>query len=97
MSAKETEVKELESKLNYIALMLEKAKLGDYVAMMSKPTKAMLFNNFVAGLARGFGYAVGFTFLGALAIYFLRQTVLLNVPVIGNFIAEIVKIVQDHL
>ncbi|HQI17506.1 MAG TPA: hypothetical protein PLL37_11160 [Bacillota bacterium] len=27
----------------------------------------------------------------------LRQSVLLNLPFIGGFIAEIVKIVQDHL
>lgn len=96
MDINETEVKELESRVDKIALMLEKAKLGDYVAMMSKP-KAMLFNNFIAGLARGFGSAIGFTLLGAVVLYFLRQAVLLNIPIIGNFIAEIVKIVQDHL
>lgn len=96
MDIKETDVKDLESRVNKIALMLEKAKLGDYVAMMSKP-RAMLLNNFIAGLARGFGMAVGFTLLGAIAIYFLRQAVFLNIPIIGNFIAEIVKIVQDRL
>lgn len=96
MDINETEVKDLESRVNKIALMLEKAKLGDYVVMMSRP-KAMIFNNFIAGLARGFGMAIGFTLLGALVIYFLRQAVLLNIPIIGNFIAEIVKIVQDRL
>lgn len=96
MDINETEVKDLESRVNKIALMLEKAKLGDYVVMMSRP-KAMIFNNFIAGLARGFGMAIGFTILGALVIYFLRQAVLLNIPIIGNFIAEIVKIVQDKL
>ncbi len=54
MNKKETEVKELENRLDKIALMLEKAKLGDYVSMMSKP-KSMIFGNFIAGLARGFG------------------------------------------
>jgi len=85
-----------EDKIEQIALALEKAKLGEYVEMMSKPGK-MLLNNFIAGLARGFGMAIGFTILGALALYFMRALVMLNLPFIGGFIAEIVKIVQDHL
>ncbi|MDF2533267.1 MAG: hypothetical protein K0R80_2166 [Clostridia bacterium] len=96
MDINKAEVKELESRVEKISLMLEKAKIGDYVTMMSKP-KTMLFNNFIAGLARGFGMAIGFTILGAVVIYFLRQSVFLNIPILGNFIAEIVKIVQDNL
>ncbi len=96
MDIDNTDVKELESRVEKIALMLEKAKLGEYVSIMSKP-KSLLYYNFVGGLARGFGTAVGFTILGAVVIYLLRQSVLLNLPFIGGFIAEIVKIVQDHL
>lgn len=96
MDRDKTEVKELEGRVEQIALMLEKAKIGEYVAFMTKP-KVMLLNNFIAGLARGFGMAIGFTLLGALVLYLLRQAVLLNIPIIGNFIAEIVKIVQDNL
>jgi hypothetical protein len=96
MAIDDTEVKDLEGRVEKIALMLEKAKLGEYVSIMSKP-KALLYYNFVGGLARGFGTAVGFTVLGAVVIYLLRQSVLLHLPFIGGFIAEIVKIVQDHL
>jgi hypothetical protein len=96
MTVKKTEVEILESRVEKISLMLEKAKIGDYVTMMTKP-KAMIFNNFIAGLARGFGMAIGFTILGALVLYMLRQAVLLNIPIIGTFIAEIVKIVQDNM
>lgn len=84
MSIDKTEVKELEGRLENISLMLEKAKIGDYVTMMTRP-KAMIFNNFIAGLARGFGMAIGFTILGALVLYMLRQAVLLNIPIIGNY------------
>lgn len=96
MDVNKTEVDMLESRVEKISLMLEKAKIGDYVTMMTKP-KAMLLNNFIAGLARGFGMAIGFTILGALVLYLLRQAVLLNIPIIGSFISEIVKIVQDNL
>jgi hypothetical protein len=96
MDINKTEVNELESRVEKISLMLEKAKIGDYVAMMTHP-KTMMLNNFIAGLARGFGMAIGFTILGAVVVYLLRQSVFLNIPVIGSFIAEIVKIVQDNL
>lgn len=96
MGTDEAEVKELESKVEKIALLLEKAKIGDYVNIMTKP-KTLLLNNFIGGLARGFGTAIGFTILGAIAIYILSHSMLLRLPVIGGFIAEIVKIVQDHL
>lgn len=96
MDKEKTEVKELESRVENIALMLEKAKIGEYVAFMTRP-KVMIINNFIAGLARGFGMTIGFTLLGAVVLYLLRQAVFLNIPIIGNFIAEIVKIVQDNL
>jgi len=41
--------------------------------------------------------AVGFTVLGGLLILILRKLQLLNIPVIGGLIAEIVKIVQTNL
>lgn len=96
MAVKNVEVKELESRIEKIALLLEKAKIGDYVNIMTRP-KTLLLNNFIGGLARGFGTAIGFTILGAIVLYLMRQAVLLNLPFIGGFIAEIVKIVQDHL
>jgi len=96
MAVKDAEVKELESRIERIGLLLEKAKIGDYVNIMTRP-KTLLLNNFIGGLARGLGTAIGFTILGAVVLYLLRQAVLLNLPFIGGFIAEIVKIVQDHL
>lgn len=57
----------------------------------------MLMANFVGGLARGFGMAIGFTILGAIAIYILQIVVKWKLPIIGEFIREIVNIVQDNL
>ncbi len=96
MDTDNANVRELENRVEKIALMLEKAKLGEYVSIMSKP-KSLLYYNFIGGLARGLGTAIGFTILGAVVLYLLRQAVLLNLPFIGGFIAEVVKIVQDHL
>ena len=60
---------------------------------MQKPGR-ILFLNFIGGLARGFGIAVGATIVFALLIELLRRLILLNIPGIGTFIAEIVRIVE---
>ncbi len=86
----------IEEKLDKIAITLEKTKIAEYVDLINN-RKRLLYVNFIQGLIRGFGMAIGFTALGALFIYFLQSLIKLNLPLIGDFIAEIVKIVQDSL
>lgn len=52
---------------------------------------------FLEGLFRGFGMAVGFTLLGAVVIALLRRLVSMNVPLIGGFLAEVIRIVLERL
>lgn len=86
----------INKKLDQVALNMEKFKLVDYVYYLENPRK-MLFANFIGGLARGFGVAIGFTLLGAIAIYILQAVVAWKLPVIGQFITDIVNIVQENL
>ena len=53
--------------------------------------------NFFAGIARGFGAVIGATVLVALFLYFLSFLISLNIPHIGKYIAELVKIVEKYL
>jgi hypothetical protein len=41
--------------------------------------------------------AIGFTLLAALVLYVLQKIVILNMPLIGDFIADLVNIVQHEL
>lgn len=82
--------------INKITRQMELMRIAEYVEMINHPIR-MLWINFLIGLVRGFGTAVGFTILGAVVLYILRETVKLNLPLIGRFIAELVKIVQEHL
>lgn len=86
----------MEKRLNELALMLEKLNLADYLVHLHN-TKRILRNNFFGGLARGLGLAVGFTLLGALVLYLLQQSFLNNLPLIGDFIADIVEIANERL
>jgi len=86
----------LVDKMEELGLAMEKMKLAEYVELLNRPLR-LLYINFIAGLARGVGMAVGFAILGALIIYILRKLAILNLPVIGDFIAQLVRIVQVQL
>jgi hypothetical protein len=89
-------LKTLEKKIAELSINIEKMKLAEYVKLLDRPWRLM-YINFIAGMARGVGIAVGFTILGAVLLYFLRKLVLLNLPWIGGFIAEIVRMVQLNI
>lgn len=86
----------LRNKITELSLNMEKMKLAEYVELLNHPWR-LLYINFIAGLARGVGIAVGFAILGTIIIIILQRMVMLNLPVIGGFIAEIVAIVQSRL
>ncbi len=56
--------------------------------------KKLLFNNLLAGIARGVGIGIGVTIITAILVILLQKIVALNIPVIGEFIADIVEIVE---
>lgn len=89
-------LKKLLIKIEEFSIKMEKMRIAEYVSLMEDPVK-ILYTNFLAGIARGIGMAVGFTLLGAIVIYILQKIVILNLPLLGDFIADIVKIVQDQL
>lgn len=87
-------IKALEERVHQLAINIEKMKLAEYVHLLESPWK-LLWVNFTSGVARGLGIGVGFAVLGAMVIYVLKS--LVTVPLIGNFIAQIVEIVQIRL
>lgn len=93
---RENLIRELSLKIDDLSVKIEKLNLSEYLELFRNPRR-LLYLNFLAGVARGFGMAVGFTLLGALALYILQRVVILNLPLIGDFIAELVRIVQDEL
>ena len=72
---------------------LESLRIAEYMDLLERPAKLILIN-FIAGLARGLGIAIGATVIFALLLNFLHSLILLNLPFIGNLIAEIVHIVE---
>lgn len=79
----------------YLA-QLERLRLPDYLRYL-EDRKRFIRTQFVAGLLRGAGMAVGFTLLGAVIVLILQRLAQQNLPIIGNFLVEVVEFVQRRL
>lgn len=86
----------LQDKIKDLSINIEKMKLAEYVELLNNPWR-LLWINFISGIARGIGIAVGFAILGAILLIVLQKLVALNLPVIGGIIADIVEIVQQQM
>ena len=59
--------------------------------------KKLLLTNLVAGISRGVGIGIGVTVITAILIAILQKIVMLNIPIIGEYISDIVDIVQKTI
>ena len=88
------EIKELEmTNTEWIAAYLKRMDYGRYVRLMQSPGR-IFWMNLLGGIGRGFGFAVGFSILGFLAIALLRALDVLNLPLIGDFITQLLEYIQ---
>ncbi|MDR3564877.1 MAG: DUF5665 domain-containing protein [Negativicutes bacterium] len=85
----------LNAQLDKLVRHLESLRIADYMELLQRPGR-LIFVNFVAGAARGLGIAVGATLVFAIMLEVLRRLILLHIPGIGEFIAEIVHIVESR-
>lgn len=88
------ELARLNHQVTLLAETLEKMRLAEYIAYLNRPAR-MLWFNFLVGLLRGLGTALGAGILAGFAYILLKRIVVLNLPVIGGFIAELSKYVQQ--
>lgn len=58
--------------------------------------KQILIRNILAGISKGVGIGIGFTLITAVIVYLLQKIVKLNLPVISDYIVDIIDIVQNR-
>ncbi|GLX68282.1 DUF5665 domain-containing protein [Paenibacillus glycanilyticus] len=92
----EQSLSKLDMRLSKIATNMERTQIADYVDLLNHPLR-LIWRNLLAGLSKGVGLAIGFTFFAATILYVLRIIGALNLPIIGDYIADIVRIVQNQL
>lgn len=74
-----------------LAKRLEELRIADYMEMLEKPRR-LIFTNFVAGIARGLGFALGTTIVFAIVVETLRRLILINIPVISDYLIDIIRL-----
>ncbi|QNR65969.1 MULTISPECIES: DUF5665 domain-containing protein [Paenibacillus] len=86
----------VEKLIRAVSEQMERTRIADYALLLNKPWR-LLWLNLISGVSRGIGIALGFTFFAATIIYVLQVLGALNLPIIGDYIADIVRIVQRQL
>lgn len=86
-------INRLSKQINKLADRLEAMRIAEYIDLLQKPSK-IIYLNFVAGISKGLGIAVGATIVFALLIDLLSRLIVLNLPVIGDFIVKILHIIE---
>ena len=84
----------LRHQVTLLAQTLETMRLAEYIAYLNRPGRLLLIN-FLVGLVRGLGTALGAGLLAGVAYFLLKRIVVLNLPVIGGLIAELSKYVRQ--
>lgn len=59
--------------------------------------RRVLWVNFWGGVARGFGFAVGFTLLSAAALVMLERFSVRSIPGLESFFDQMLQLVESHL
>ncbi|MBP2651174.1 MAG: hypothetical protein H6Q74_1999 [Firmicutes bacterium] len=80
-------------RLERVACRLEAIRLADYLALLEKPKK-LIFSNFIAGISRGLGFAVGTTIVFAVVVETLRRIILINIPVLNEYLVDIIHLID---
>jgi hypothetical protein len=86
----------LRERLEKLTFAIEKMNLAEYTALLRNPWR-LLWVNFLAGSARGLGIGIGFAILSTMVLYILRGLMMAHLPYIGDFVATIVRLVDQNL
>lgn len=80
-------------RLQRLADRLEAMRIADYLELLEKPRK-LIAANFLAGIARGLGFALGTTIVFAIVVEVLRRIILINIPLLSDYLVEIIHMIE---
>ena len=89
-------IAELHRLVAKMAQDMERSRFSEYVRLLDNPRK-LIWVNLLAGTSRGVGIAIGLSVFTSTILYILRAIGALDLPIIGDYITEIVDHVQRQL
>ena len=84
---------ELNQKLDRLDYIFTKNNVIDLIEVLGN-RKSLFFRNVFSGIGKGIGIGIGVTVITAVLVILLQKIVTLNIPVIGEYIADIIDIVE---
>ena len=93
MWVKKKMVELLNNSIENLISMLEEWNISEWTYVFGSK-KEIIKRNLLAGIFRGIGIGIGVTVITAVIIALLKNIVTLNIPIIGEYIADIVEIVE---
>ena len=82
MFAKKETIELLNNKIEKLNKMLEKSNIDDLSYILGSK-RQIFIRNFMAGISRGVGI-----------VYILQNLIKLNIPVIGEYLTDLIQIVE---
>ena len=90
---KSKKIDALNASINLLLEAFQKSNVEEWVYIFGNK-KEIIKRNLFAGIFKGVGIGIGVTIITAILIILLQRIVALNIPVIGEYITDIVDIVQ---
>ena len=90
---KSKKIEVLNTSINNLIETFQKSNIEEWTYILGSK-KEIIKRNLLAGIFRGVGSGIGVTIITAILIILLQRIVALNIPIIGEYIADIVEIVQ---
>ena len=89
----EKDIKILKEQIDKLNFNLNKNKFIDLIEILGNK-KEIIFRNLFSGIWKGIGIGIDVTLVTAVIIVILQKIIKLNIPIISEYITDIVEIVE---
>lgn len=89
------EINSLKEAIEKLNITLSKNRFIELSEILGNWRKLIL-RNFISGIVKGVGLGIGFSILTAILIILLQKIIMLNIPVISNYMADVIEIVETQ-
>lgn len=93
MKKRKVMIEELNKKIDDLNYALSKNRVLDLVELLGD-RKKLFVRNLWSGIVKGIGIGIGVTVITGILVVILQKIVTLNIPVIGEYISDIIDIVE---
>ena len=93
MKKRKVMIEELNKKIDDLIYALSKNRVLDLVELLGD-RKKLFVRNLWSGMVKGIGIGIGVTVITGILVVILQKIVTLNIPVIGEYISDIIDIVE---